>query len=141
MPLAVRRQCTNAFLRLLRGHHLEIGRPVSKRIGRECRLDPHHRPSRRTHRRRQSVDVGHDLFRHRTERMGNARQHECILHIDDDQRGRARVDGVKDVLAPSPRNNPVSDRLRYGHLVHANLRSCAVLCTVDSPRCHSRNVT
>ena len=123
MSFAIGRERFDAFGALLRRHHLEIGRPVLPRIVLEGGFDPDHRSAGLAHCLSETVDVGHDLFRHRTERVRNARQHEGVLHVDDDQGGLGRIEILVDMLAAAAFDDAVDDRLRDGQRMHRSLRS------------------
>jgi len=70
---------------------------------------------------RQTIDVGHDLLRHRAERVRDALQHEGILHVDDDKRCLARIEVFEDVLPAATGNNTVDHRFRNGYFAHCSL--------------------
>ncbi len=59
-------------------------------------LDPEHTAAHAAHHRREPVHVGHDVARHRTDRMPDRIVHECVLQIDHDQRRASRIEiGVR----------------------------------------------
>src|SRR5262249_11338762 len=123
MSFAVGRERFDALGALLRRHHLEIGRPALQRIVLEGGLDPDHRSAGLAHRLSETVDVGHDLFRHWTERVRNARQHEGVLHVDNDQGGLGWIEIFVDMLAAAALDDAIDDRLRDGQPMHRSLRS------------------
>jgi hypothetical protein len=108
---------------LLRLHHLEIGGPVLQRVIFEGGLDPEHRAPGLAHNPGEPIDVGHDIFRHRAKRVGDPWQHEGVLHVDHDERGLGRIEGVINMLPTAPRHDTIDDRLRDGQLMHHGLHS------------------
>ena len=121
MSLAARGERLHALGTVLRRHHVEIGRPSPQYVLGEGGFDPDHGSAGLAHGARETIDVGHDLFRHRAERVRNAGQHERVLHIDHDQRGFGRVEIVMDVLAATALDDAREDRLRDGQRVHRRL--------------------
>ena len=96
----------------------EEGRPFGEDIVVEGGINPDDRSARGPERRRQAIDVGHDLPRLRHLRWQAGFQ-EGRLHIDHDQRGARRIERVADMqpaAAPGP-DEPDRVRVQFG-LVH-----------------------
>ena len=68
---------------------------------------PNDRAAGRSQRSGEAIDVRHDLRRHLDLGEGDTRQHEAVLHIDDDQRGTRRVEIVENMFLAAARDDAV----------------------------------
>ena len=107
------REIGDEALARLRIHHAEPFGPRDRALFVHGLLDPEHLAAGAPHRGGEPVDRRHDLGRVRYVRGGDFLDAEAVLHVDDDQRGLARVEILMDMqpAAPQPRlfDGPVGD--------------------------------
>ena len=94
--------------------------PIRFFLAREDSVAPLQPWARAIYALRQPVDVRNDLLRHQARRVRDARQHEGVLHIHDDQCGFRGVEILMDMLAAVSLDDTVHDRLRDSQFVHRN---------------------
>jgi len=81
-------------------------------------LDPKHGPAGGTGGGGQTIDVGHDIPRGRTDGVADFVIHEGILQVDDDQRGPFRIEVGEDVLRATPSDDAFDNGKRKRDAIH-----------------------